>query len=417
VSTSPSLLLRRRPGRRRTSALAVLVAAAGLLVACGDGSEGGSGDSGDPATVVLDDDQVKKALLTLDNLPEGWVESDEDGDDDEDAPGCLANLDDLEGTDSESDASIDFETDDEIGLPALTNGVASFKSERDVTEAMDTFRGAFEDCNHIDYTDPEDGTTIVLDFESDDETSSPEVDDQFNLTATGTITAGLELPFGLWVSVARVDNHTTTVMITDLDLGTADLLDPYTAIAVDRLVAVVDGQEPEATQGPAPGADGAIEGGGADGEQGTFEQLPLDGGSYTWSSGVTMKLSIDRVEPWGHRSDFCGDGSCGIADPDDTRVVLKYEVSVPDDAGQPFDASSCPGQLYPTSGTDDDALSGVYGDFNKPIDGKVFPGATKTGFDEYYVEKAYADQEFYIESSCGDADYSGETAYFVGTLS
>ena len=86
-------------------------------------------------------------------------------------------------------------------------------------------------------------------------------------------------------------------------------------------------------------------------------------------------------------------------------------------AGQPFDASSCTGQLYPTGGTDDDALSGIYGDFNKPIDGKVFPGATKTGFDEYYVEKAYADQEFYIESSCGDADYSGETAYFVGTLS
>lgn len=415
MSTRPSPFPRRRPGRRRSSAAAVLVATAGLLVACGGGSE--EGGSGGPGTVVLDDDQVERALLTLDNLPDGWVESSEDDDDDEDAPGCLANLDDLEGTDSESDADIDFEAGDDIGLPALSNGVASFGSERDVTEAMDTFRDAFEDCNHIDYTDPEDGTTIVLDFESDDEKSSPEVDDQFNLKATGTIASGLELPFGLWVSVARIDNHTTTVMLTDLDLGTGTLLDPYTAIAVDRLVAVIDGEDPEATQGPAPGSDSAIEGGGADGDEGAFEQLPLDGGSYTWSSGVTMKLSIDRVEPWGDRDDFCGDGSCGIANPDDTRVVLKYEVSVPDDAGQPFDASSCPGQLYPTGGTDDDALSGIYGDFNKPIDGKVFPGATKTGFDEYYVEKAYADQEFYIESSCGDADYSGETAYFVGTLS
>lgn len=414
MSARPSQLSRRRPGRRGASAVAVLAAVSALLGACGDGSEGGAGGR---SVVVLDDDEVKKALLTLDNLPDGWVVSSDDDEDDGDAPGCLAGLDDLEGTDSRSKASVDFEVDDEFGLPALTNGVASFESERDVTEAMDTFREAFEDCDHVDYTDPEDGTEIVLDFTSDDELSSPEVDDQFNLTATGTITNGLEFPFGLWLSVARVDNHTTTVMITDLSEDSASLLDPYTTIAVDRLLAVVAGEEPASTQGPEVGTDsGTVEGDDSSEDGEAFEQLPLDGGSYTWASGVTMKLSVDRVEPWGHKSDFCGDGSCGIADPDDTRVVLKFEVTVPPDASEPFDASSCPGQMYPTSGNEDDALSGVYGDFAKPISGKIFPGATKTGFDEYYVEKAYAGQEFYVESSCGDADYDGETAYFVGTL-
>jgi hypothetical protein len=33
--------------------------------------------------------------------------------------------------------------------------------------------------------------------------------------------------------------------------------------------------------------------------------------------------------------------------------------------------------------------------------------------DEYYVEKAYAGKEFYIESYCGDADQA-EPAYFTG---
>lgn len=353
-------------------------------------------------------------------MPDGWVVStDDEEDDDDDAPGCLGELDDTDEPDSESDADVDFEADDELGLPALTNGVASFKSERDVTEAMEAIRDALEDCDNVDYTDPDDGTQIVLDFDSNDEKSSPDVDDQFNLTATGTISNGLEFPFGLWLSVVRVDNHTTSVLITDLSEDSESMLNPFTKMAVDRLVAVIKGEEPEVTQGPAPGTGGdPIESGDDtdDGDDDAFEQLPIDGGLYTWESGVSMKLTVDRVELWGKKSDFCGDGSCGIADPDDTRVVLKYEVTVPADASEPFDASSCPGQMYPTSGSDDDALSGVFGDFAKSIDGKIFPGATKTGFDEYYIEKAYADQAFYIESACGDFDYDGQTAYFVGSF-
>ncbi len=413
MSTHMPLLPRYPSGRRRAATVAVLVVASGLLGACGDDSDGGSGGS---SVVVLDDDQVKEALLTLDNMPDGWAVSPDDEDDDEDAPGCLAKLGDAEEPDSESKANVDFEVDDEFGVPALSNGVASFRSERAVTQAMDAFRDAFEDCEHIDYTDPDDDTKIVLDFDSDDEKSSPDVDDQFNLTATGTVSNGLEFPFGLWVSVARVDNHTTTVMITDLSEDSESMLDPYTKMAVDRLVAVINGEKPEATKGPVVGADGGDSDDSDDGDDGAFEQLPLDGGSYTWKSGVTMKLTVDRVEPYGKKDDFCGDGSCGIANPNDTRVVLKYEVKVPADASEPFDASSCPGEMYPTSGNDDDALSGVFGDFAKPISGKIFPGATKTGFDEYYIEKAYADQEFYIESSCGEFDYGGETAYFVGTF-
>ena len=409
---SSRLPLRSRHAVRGLRAVAALVAASSLLFACGGGSGGGSGGS---SVVVLDDNQVKAALLTLDNMPDGWKVSTDTDNDLADAPGCLADLDKLDQPDAESDGSADFE-DAALGLPALSTQVASFGSERDVTEAMDTFREAFTDCDHVDYTDPSDDTTIVLDFESDDEKSSPEVDDQFNLTATGTISSGFDFPFGLWLSIARVDNNTTAVMITDLSEDAGSALDPYTQMAVDRLVAVLNGDSPEPTQGPAIGAEaGGVLGDPSEStSEDGFEQLPMDGGSYTWASGVTMKLTVDRVEPWGRKDDFCGDGSCGIANPDDTRVVLKYEVTVPSDASEPFDAFSCPGLMYPTSGNDDDALGSAYGDFAKPIEGKIFPGSTKTGFDEYYVEKAYADQEFYIESSCGDVDFTGETAYFVG---
>ena len=73
--------------------------------------------------------------------------------------------------------------------------------------------------------------------------------------------------------------------------------------------------------------------------------LPLDGGTYTWSSGVTMTLEVVKKEPWGSTDDYCGDGSCGVSNPDDLRWVLHYEVSVPKDMPAPFDPMSCPGEL------------------------------------------------------------------------
>ena len=42
--------------------------------------------------------------------------------------------------------------------------------------------------------------------------------------------------------------------------------------------------------------------------------------------------------------------------------------------------------------------------------------AIKTGAEEYAIEKVYVDQEFYIESTCGDVDFAGESAYFVGSF-
>lgn len=129
-----------------------------------------------------------------------------------------------------------------------------------------------------------------------------------------------------------------------------------------------------------------------------------------------MRTSVFLVEPWGSRDDFCGDGSCGVADLDDTRFVLNYEISLPATASTPLDPSSCPGDLHVESGNDAEALSGVAGQHARPLDESILPGRTKFGVDEYCVEKAYVNQTFYIESVCGDPA-GAEVAYFQGKIS
>lgn len=143
---------------------------------------------------------------------------------------------------------------------------------------------------------------------------------------------------------------------------------------------------------------------------------PLNGGTYTWKSGIRMDTKVEKVEPWGGvKDDFCGDGSCGVADPDDTRFVIRYMVTVPKDFAGKFEPYSCPGDLEPMNGNADEALSGVMGDDYRSLDDVILPGATKFGVGEYYIEKAYAKETFYIQSTCGDPE-GMETVQFAGKI-
>lgn len=396
-------------GRRAAAAVS-----AGMLLslaACGGtGSSGGKVDE----VEVLTQQQAEEALLSAENLSEQYRVAPDDQDDNDDLTdmGCLTALGDLEEKEADREAEVDYEFDDEMGLPVVFSAVSSYAKTGDLTDAFERFRSEMEGCDRIEHTD-EDGATMTLDLTIDDEKVTTDVDDQINFSGTGSIESeGFELPMGLWFTVARVDNHLTMVGVSDLGDGGSSMIGSLAEVAVDRLVAVASGEEPPATEVAAAerGTDPAEE------EGGGFESLPLDGGSYTWDSGITLKMSVERVEPWGATDDFCGDGSCGVANPDDTRFVLKYEVTVPETYSEPFDPMGCPGQLHATSGSDDEALSPVAGDHYRELGGKIFPGSTKFGVDEYYIEKAYADQEFYIESSCGDPGFSGETAYFVGPI-
>jgi hypothetical protein len=143
---------------------------------------------------------------------------------------------------------------------------------------------------------------------------------------------------------------------------------------------------------------------------------PFEGGSYTRENGITMKTEVLRIEPWGETNDYCGDGSCGVSNPDDTRMVLRYTVAVPKSFKGTFDPGSCPGDMHVANGNDDDSFVSVAGEYQKSLTGKMLPGATKYGDSEYSIEKKAVNETFYIESSCGDPDYTGELAYFGGKI-
>lgn len=130
---------------------------------------------------------------------------------------------------------------------------------------------------------------------------------------------------------------------------------------------------------------------------------PINGGTYTWDNGVTMSLSIEALEPWGVREDWCGNGRCGITEPDDLRLLLRYEVRVPDDFEGDFNTWACPGQLTVKEGNDEEAIKGYQASDGSTLElsGTISRGSTKYGVEGYAIAKEYADADFLLSSICG----------------
>ncbi|MCR6032699.1 hypothetical protein GGQ22_14825 [Nocardioides sp. zg-579] len=253
-----------RPRRSAPVAGALLLAAA--LTACGSGDsddDSGTAGNGIPSeVVVLDQAQVDEAVLSPQNLGPGFTVDDDDPNDDPEAEdedstglGCLAAVDDdLDQSAAKAEASYVAAT--ELETPAISSGVSSYDSLDDVTERFERLRAALADCEQIDVT--EDGATFTLEVEHDEETSAEEVDEQLNISAIGSASAeGLELPVAIRLSAARIDND--VVFLSRFDLGAdGGELEPYTAAAIGRLLAVLDGTTPsdETVVDDAPGGAG-----------------------------------------------------------------------------------------------------------------------------------------------------------------
>jgi hypothetical protein len=148
-----------------------------------------------------------------------------------------------------------------------------------------------------------------------------------------------------------------------------------------------------------------------------FKPLPFDGGVFTWSNRIQVTTKVEKVEKWGEHSDFC-DG-CLALEPDDYRFALRFTVHVPKSYGKLLDVTSCSGTLSVDDGNDDDAFTEVAGDYNKGLDGKMRPGATKYGVNEYGIKKKYVERgiTFTYTNSCGDPDYeTGEVGIWNGKI-
>lgn len=237
--------------------IAAVVLAATVLTGCGSdatstvASEVPSGTSTEAAQItVLTTKQATSALLTGQNLGGGFTVADSHDADENESLGCLDVLDD--GEDDPTAVTVTkertFDAVSRVRLPSLTTGIYSYD---DIAPASDPFEAtltALEGCTKVDET-RKDGVRIRLGVSTDSDTATPDADEQLNLTATGSITSrGSTVPFGVWASVVRIDNHVVSVIYTDLDVATgADSTDALTRAAVGRLVAVLAGEEPSQT--------------------------------------------------------------------------------------------------------------------------------------------------------------------------
>lgn len=269
--------------RRNLRWLPAGLLAVALLAACGEETSSDSlstsGEAIDAATDSEADDgptlssrtlggdpldlaEASTALLAGSNLP--GFEPDSDGPTVPDPPDETDGLPACETEDTFADrfdypgnavtrVTTDYTFFDDARLLFTSSTVASFQNDEQAAAALDEVAAQFGECSSFEET--QDGATVSIDIASDEEPATDDADDGFNLTATGTVVeVGTEtLAMGFGFSLARVDNNVTMTEVMSLGVpGDAALLAPYTAIAVDRLVAVMNGEAPEDVAGPGP---------------------------------------------------------------------------------------------------------------------------------------------------------------------
>jgi hypothetical protein len=218
----------------------------------------GCGTESDPvfkqATPVLTQKQVDAALLTPQELGRGFVvdRSSKEDDDDGDGMGCLAEIESDLGPEPAAEAEATFKRNGKIPLPIVYNSVASFDTPDQMVAAMDAFIAAVDGCERVKDTNA-DGSTVNAKVSTDNVRSLEAVDEQVNVRLFGTMTTrNVRVPFGFWVSLARVGNQGVFVGVTDVRAASARLLNKYTIKAVKRLDAVARGEDVGGTEPKKP---------------------------------------------------------------------------------------------------------------------------------------------------------------------
>ena len=259
-----------RSPRRRLGALASIALVAGMATACGgDGDDepeaeetvtvtagaeesettDEDGEGGTPLTEA----QLQEVVLSADNLGEGWTggPSDEEDETDE-GPGCLGDIDEItESVEEAEEVDVTYGYG-EVGLPQVESGASTFDDEATIATAFDDVQAALTTCTTVQGTDDE-GSTYDLTLVADETTSDDALDDQINLTGSGSVTdsSGNDFQISLHLTMARLGTTVVTIGTTDFSDQSA-AHEVYAQIGIDRLVAVSSGQTPPATVAPAP---------------------------------------------------------------------------------------------------------------------------------------------------------------------
>jgi hypothetical protein len=197
------------------------------------------------APTVLTKRQLSAALLTADDLGRGYVldRSKDDADDDITDMGCLTELEDADVPEPAAESEARYKRIGKIPFPAVMITAASFETKDQVAVNLDAFREVFETCDNLAFR--ADGVKFDIAMSTDNVPSVSTIDEQVNARGVGTVTAKkTKVPFGLWMSMARVGNQGVIVMVMDFNTASGRLLTKLTAKAVKRLDAVAHGNAP-----------------------------------------------------------------------------------------------------------------------------------------------------------------------------
>lgn len=263
---------------RRTRTLSALAALALLaaLTACGEETDGADDKAGDPGETSSPTDggpeprglaarelagaEAELALLSQANMGPLFERDEPEVAPDDGQSACASDVAFDDRLDRERVAAADVKADyvmyDDVRILGVSSHVVSFAEESEAEEAFARLAEEMGPCTHIEAT--EDDGTISVDFEIDDDTATGDVDEQFNMVGSGTMTWGdATFPVAASFSLARLGNNATMVFL--VSLGSAEdreLIGPYTEISVARLVAVDEGDTPPDDTAPGPSAPG-----------------------------------------------------------------------------------------------------------------------------------------------------------------
>lgn len=220
---------------RRARLLSASLVLGLALTACGGSDEGdeepGSGSG------ALSQEKADGALLTLEDVGEGFVDSTGPDDEDEDSDlGCLSGIEDLDDLEADTTAEVNFDAETESSLRSVLSGVKSFEDEATPTGALEDFRASVAECDTVNVTDPS-GFNLALEVTAVDGETIGDVDDQVHLTGTGQVSTGptQTYSYDLVYVVSRVGNNLSVVGVIDLGVKGEDVAESLTETAIERL--------------------------------------------------------------------------------------------------------------------------------------------------------------------------------------
>ncbi|MDZ5622625.1 hypothetical protein [Nocardioides bizhenqiangii] len=245
----------RRGVARALAPVAVLALVSALAAGCGDddSDSDSDGEEQDTPAAALTADQIAQAVLQPDNMGEGWT-SEPSTDDEGTAPGCLAGVETLtEQLDRQDRGGTEFSFGEVLTVEST---VSAYAEEAAITAIFDQVQSVISACTTVTGPDS-DGNEWNVTLATTDEQVYDDVDDQYSVSGSGTITTPDGVSFDIYLeqTAVRVGPNVASISTTDTQSRTTEH-QAWAEIAVERLVDVVEGEEPEPTTAPGP-ADAA----------------------------------------------------------------------------------------------------------------------------------------------------------------